>query len=101
MRSEASLQAWFTRVLNSHGAYTQKLISASRRGFPDMLVIYQGDVWFVELKQENGHPSVFQDREINRLRTAGANALIVYGKQGCEDFIHYLLKEDSNDNNSI
>jgi len=93
MRNEADLQAWFIKKLNEKGAYTQKVMGVSRRGFPDVLVIYKSNVFFVEIKQKTGVVSSFQKREIRRILRAGGHAFVLFDRSGCELFIENITKE--------
>lgn len=48
-------------------------------GLPDVMVIYQGGVYAIELKREGGRPTDPQLQVIEAIRTAGGHACICYG----------------------
>ena len=94
MRSEAALQAWLIRECVKRQWYVQKTIGVSRNGFPDVLVIVHGTVWFLELKTNTGIPSQVQEREIARIRRAGGNVWILYGKTDCVTWLNAAEKDN-------
>lgn len=48
-------------------------------GVPDVIAIYRGSVYAIELKTEKGRASEQQLEAIERIRNAGAHACICYG----------------------
>lgn len=75
------------------GGITRKWVSPGRVGVPDRIVLAQGRTWFVEIKTDDGKLSVPQEREIERLRAAGADVTVVYGHTGVDDFINAALQQ--------
>ena len=63
----AKLRGWFARKLQWIG----------RAGAPDRLFVKAGRLVFMELKAEGKKPTEIQDREITRLREAGAEVHVV------------------------
>lgn len=50
-----------------------------RAGVPDVMVIYQGNVYALELKAEGGRPTENQFKAVEDIRNAGGHAVIVEG----------------------
>jgi hypothetical protein len=48
-------------------------------GLPDVMVIFKGGVFAIELKREGGKPTEIQLQTIEAIRTAGGHACICYG----------------------
>ena len=69
------------------GGITRKWVSPGVNGVPDRIVIVKGHVWFVEVKTVDGKLSPWQSRELDRLKSHGANVAVVYGERGVKDFI--------------
>lgn len=65
---EQSGAAW---VLKIHGGPAQKA------GVPDVLVIYQGRHFLMELKGDDGELSKLQSIQIGKIRRAGGKAYVV------------------------
>jgi Holliday junction resolvase len=77
---ESRLQAYLINKCRKAGAFAVKLESPSRRGFPDVLIIYDGHHLFVELKNElKGRLSFPQQRVIAELEQAGAEVHVLFG----------------------
>lgn len=72
------------------GGITRKWVSPGVNGVPDRIVIVNGNVWFVEVKTDDGRLSSWQEREIKRLTSHGAKALAVYGERGVDEFIRMV-----------
>jgi hypothetical protein len=77
---ESRLQTYFVRKCKDAGVYAIKVVSVGRRGFPDVVVIIDGKVRFVELKQElKGRLSFPQMRTIAEMEGAGGDVDVLYG----------------------
>lgn len=74
-----------------HGGMCMKWVSPGLKGVPDRIVVYQGDVYFVEVKTVDGVLDKTQSRVINRLRFVGAKCFIVYGHEGVDAFIETMV----------
>ena len=60
------------------GGLCYKFTSPSRRSVPDRLFIRDGRVVFIEFKRPGGKLTSGQEREIERLRRAGAEVHVCY-----------------------
>jgi len=72
------------------GGLTRKWVSPNQVGVPDRIVFIQGDVWFVEIKTNDGRLAPEQIREHQRLKDQGANVTTVYGRTGVDKFMEYF-----------
>jgi hypothetical protein len=72
------------------GGLTRKWVSPGHSGVCDRIVFLQGDVWFVEVKTNDGRLSPEQIREHQRLKDQGANVTTVYGRSGVDKFMEYF-----------
>lgn len=91
MKTEAHLQAYLFQQAKMRQIFCRKMQAAGRRGFPDVMLI-NDRVVFVELKSPSGtgRLSALQDREIMRLRHAGADVRIIDTKEAVDDLIEEL-----------
>lgn len=56
-------------------------------GFPDLVVAGHGKVWFRELKMRGGSVTPYQQRWLDRLVAAGADAAVLWLSDGQDPFI--------------
>lgn len=75
------------------GGITRKWVSPGYDGVPDRIIIFKGNVWFVEVKTVDGRLSPEQKREIIRLRSNGVNVICLFGRKDVTKFIENRLKE--------
>ncbi len=87
---ESSVETHLDRKVTELGGLTRKWVSPGRAGVPDRIVILDGHVYFVEVKTEDGSVSSVQQREMGRLKGAGANVCVVYGRGDVDLFVEYL-----------
>tara|TARA_R110000868_G_scaffold11798_5_gene57588 strand:+ start:4727 stop:5008 length:282 start_codon:yes stop_codon:yes gene_type:complete len=71
---ESNLELKVVKLCKRWGMITYKFVSPSNRGVPDRIIICNGSVLFLELKQAGKKPTSLQMHEINRLRKSGCNA---------------------------
>jgi phosphoketolase len=84
---ESTLQAKIVRELTAHGALVWKWESPGRRGVPDLIVLQNGVVGFMEVKTAAGRLSAGQTRMIQRMLRAGA---LVYLVRSIDDAVKAL-----------
>ena len=89
---ERKIEQYLDKRINDIGGLTRKWVSPGRDGVPDRIVIYKGQVYFIEIKTVDGTLSKNQKREIKRLIDKGANVEVLYGNIDINSFIE-LLKE--------
>ena len=90
---ESATETRLTRAVRRSGALTLKL-APTTAGIPDRIVVWpNGVVDFVEVKAEDGRLSPIQRHRISDLRENGANAFVVYGHDGVDDYVDARLAD--------
>ena len=91
--TEKHLQNYLFKLAEVHGIYCRKMAVAARRGFPDVMMINNSKVVFVELKSPTGRYklSKLQIREIGRLDRAGVEAYVTNSKEGVDGIVAKLI----------
>ena len=87
---ENKVEKYLDDEVKKIGGITRKWVSPGVSGVPDRIVIIAGRVVFVEVKTVDGVRSPVQVREHERLTTAGASVMTVYGKKEVNDFVEFL-----------
>lgn len=73
---EAIIQEKIKNILEVNGWYVLKLIQTNKNGIPDLLVMKNGQVAFIEVKNETGKLSELQRYRIEELKKRGIKALV-------------------------
>lgn len=94
---ESNIEAGLRDKVNKHGAMFLKFTSPNTSGVPDRIIIDNGRVIFVELKQTKGRVSSAQDVVIRRMRRHGADVRVVYGPAGARQLVRELWPEGESD----
>lgn len=100
MTTEATFQAFVCKKCISHGILVYKFESPSRRGVPDLILVFPGgEVVFIELKNPSGKGrlSKLQQVEIAKLRDQGATVYVCDSKEEIEEIIAVHLDRGSAD----
>lgn len=76
---ESTLQTKIIKHLANKGAYTVKVITASKAGVPDLLVCYKGLFIAIEVKAPGklSNTSKLQDYNLEQVRASGGLTLVV------------------------
>ncbi len=90
---ENKVEKYLDEQVTKIGGLTRKWVSPGRDGVPDRIVLYKGIVWLVEVKTVDGELSTVQVREHKRLRDCGANVTTVFGSNGVDIFVSFLMSE--------
>ena len=73
------------------GGLCWKFVSPGMSGVPDRIVVTpRGEVWFVELKAEDGRLSPRQAMILQQLKDRGANAVVLIGRADVERFLEMI-----------
>lgn len=88
---ERKVEQYLDKCVKDAGGLTRKWVSPGRDGVPDRIVIYKGQVWFVEVKTVDGVLSKNQEREHKRLDKAGAQVFTVFGEQGVDCWVREVM----------
>ena len=85
MKIESELQKFLIKEAKKLDILAEKIVSNSGRGFPDVMLIKNGRIVFVELKSpsKTGRLHPLQERKIAQLRDHGAEVYIVYTPTQC------------------
>lgn len=98
MMSESQLEKYFSRKCKKHRILTKKMKFIGARGAPDRLICYQGAVYFVELKvQDGGVLSESQKATILEFNSHGINVYVLQGKDEIDWFLSRLIKNGTVD----
>lgn len=89
---ESEIEAYFVRRVKEAGGLQRKFVSPGHRGVPDRIVVYFGDVYFVELKAPGKTLRDDQKREHARLYLAGAEVWTLNDKEDVDDFIRFMTQ---------
>ena len=88
---EAAVEKKFVGGLQALGCLVWKFVSPGNAGVPDRLVILpDGTIFFVEMKQDDGKLSAIQKAQHERLRKHGANVITLWGSEDVAFFTRYI-----------
>jgi Holliday junction resolvase len=77
--TESQIQSKLIKHFESKGFYVIKLIKTSVNGIPDLLVIKEDRVKFIEVKKPGGKIAKLQEFRIRELRQQGIDAVVMDG----------------------
>lgn len=89
---ENKIEMYLDKKIQGIGGITRKWVSPGRDGVPDRIVIFKGNVFFVEVKTYDGKLSNVQKREHERLKSNGAMVYTLKGVLEVKDFVEGLMK---------
>lgn len=94
LREEGYVEQWLGNKVRRLGCLYYKFTSPGNAGVPDrLLVLPDGRVWFVELKDEHGRLSPQQIRQGCRLEKCKAKVFVVYGMDGAQNLVNILTAD--------
>lgn len=73
---EALIQKKIKEVHEAHGWLVVKMIQTTMNGIPDLLLMKDGRVAFIEVKQDKGKPTPLQEYIHTRIRKKGIDVFI-------------------------
>lgn len=86
--AEKQAEKYLHKMVQDHGGFTRKWTSPNRTSVPDRICFFLGgEVWFIEVKDTGKKPTAAQWREIERLRSTGANAGYLAGSGEVAEFV--------------
>ena len=74
--SEQKIQSKIIKKLEANGCFVLKLIKCNKNGYPDLLVIKNNEVSFIEVKKKEGKLSELQKARIIELKERGVEVKI-------------------------
>ena len=93
LQEESRIERWLGRKVESVGGIYYKFVSPGNAGVPDrLLILPDGKVWFVEIKDEKGKLSQQQIRQQNRMRATGATVYTIYGMDGARKLADMVFR---------
>lgn len=87
---ERDIEAYLVKRVKALGGMAYKFVSPANRGVADRLVVLPGQIWFVEVKQENGRMTALQALFIEQMKRMGHNAIVVWSKEEVDKWIASL-----------
>jgi hypothetical protein len=87
--SEATVEAYLKHRVECCGGICMKFVSPGLRGVPDRIVIWNGEVCFVEVKKPGEKLSPHQARMHARMRNLGATVKVI----DCRDGVNLFIRE--------
>ena len=88
--SEQKLQAKILKYLFAIGAYSVKVVAATRAGVPDIICCYKGKFVGIEVKLEGSKPSALQLSNIELIKNAEGLAFVAYSLDEVVNFFSAL-----------
>lgn len=88
---ESAIERWLTSEVHKCGGLSYKWVSPGNVGVPDRIIIYNGRIWFAELKTDSGRLSEVQKVVIRNLSDAGMKVRVIYGKEQARIFLHEIF----------
>lgn len=88
---ESEVEKYLRIKIKSIGGLCYKWVSPGNSGVPDRIVIYDGIVWFVELKRPNAKPRASQIACHDKLRSKGVKVSVLDSIDEVDDFIEELI----------
>lgn len=88
---ESQIEKYLCHRVKERGGLCWKFVSPNLRGVPDRIVVFEGRVYFVELKAPGERPRASQARRIFELQRAGAYVWVLDSLEGVDRFIEVTL----------
>lgn len=74
--TEQQLQNKIIKRYENEGFFVMKLINTNKNGIPDLIVIKNGECFFVEVKKPDGKLSKLQEYRIEELKKFGTETRV-------------------------
>lgn len=75
--TEQQLQRKLLRYLEFKGHYTTKVISANKKGVPDIIACVMGRFYGIEVKLPNGKVSELQEYNLEKIKASGGVGVVI------------------------
>ena len=93
---QSSVMAYLRKVRLSEPLYAWKASDKFVAGIPDVMGVYGGRAFGIELKVGKNKPTVLQEATMSALRNAGAKVAVCYTMDEVKAFIEELREEYTN-----
>lgn len=87
MQIENDIEKYMIRQVKKTGGLCYKWVSPGTRGVPDRIVIYQRNIFFVELKRPGERPRKDQLKIIEKINDQRVPVLVIDTKEKVDAFI--------------
>lgn len=77
MTPEGKIQSHLRKRVKAVGGFCRKVAWEGRAGAPDLIIIINGKIVFVEVKRPGGKPKPHQVREHERMARRGADVRVI------------------------
>lgn len=96
---ESAIEKYFKYKVEKYGGWCLKWTSPGQRGVPDRICIFKNDVYFAELKTEDGEPSPLQ-RWVHRklLERFDRTVFTIHTIEQVDQFITYVVLKEAGAN---
>ena len=91
---EKDVEKYFNKRIEEIGGLTMKFVSPNKNGVPDRIVLFSGDVHFVELKKPGEKPRPLQVKVHKEFEEQGIPVTTIDTKEGVDDFVKMITEKD-------
>lgn len=85
--NEKKIENYLKKEVENIGGISYKWVSPGRNGVPDRIVIFKGNVVFVEVKSPGGDLQPDQRFQLNRLQLNGAKLSVVSTRKEVNELV--------------
>lgn len=100
-QDERDIEKYLRDRVKKIGGLCWKFLSMGTDGVPDRLVIYKGQICFVELKAKDGRLSAIQKYRHEQLKRHGHAVKVLWSREDVDDLIRYLRIYDRTENHGV
>lgn len=79
--SEQQLQAKILAYIKAKGGYTVKVVTATKKGVPDIIACIDGKFYGIEVKVGRNKASPLQEANLRQIQEAGGVGILAYSVQ--------------------
>ena len=94
---ESQIQKKILHYLKTKGIYAFKIVTANRKGIPDIAVCYKGKYLALEVKRPGGKTTPLQDINLRQIRDSGGKAEVVTCLEEVIDILQIIDLEERNE----
>lgn len=92
---KAGVEAEFVKAIRLVGGKAYKFTSEMNRGVSDRIVVFPGQVWFVEVKRSSGKLTPLQEDFADFITGMKLNHFVVYGIEDIQKFLQEVKRNDT------
>jgi Holliday junction resolvase len=91
---EQQIQSKIVKYLEKQGAYVVKVVAATKKGVPDLLVCYKGVFVGVEVKvpEKKKNTTKLQDLNLQKIQAASGFSCVAWSNEQIEDVLDLIDK---------